>query len=140
MTISDFKKTQQKLLKTIKDFPEENVVKKFYGEWTIKEVVAHIVAWDQYFSNLVKGQTDKYWGDINEFNSREVSKRKSRSLQSLIKDLEASGNIFSQVFDKMDKKMFKRKFWTDKKYTPEDILKIQIHHYEDQIKQILKGI
>ncbi len=140
MTISDFKKSQQKLLQATRDYPKDREGEKFWGDWTIKEVVAHIAAWDEYFSKLISGQVRDYWGNIDDFNAKEVVKRKTKTLPVLIKELEESGDNFAKVFERLDKKISKRKLWPDKKYTPEDILKIQIHHYDDQLEQILKQV
>jgi uncharacterized damage-inducible protein DinB len=140
--ITDFIKAQKKLLDTVRKFPKEKTDLIFYGNWTIKEVIGHISAWDKYFTrvlkNLSKNIESDYWGNINEFNEKEVTKRKGWSLNKLIKELTESGNEFVKVYTNLSKALLNIKIWDKRKYTPQDILKIQIHHYESQIKQIEK--
>lgn len=139
---TDFNKVQKELLEVIEKFPKEKTDLIFYGDWTIKEVVGHISAWDMYFTkvliNFSKGIESNYWGNINEFNAKEVAKRKGWSLNKLIKELVGAGNEFIKTYNNLDKTLLNKKIWDKKKYTPQDILKIQIHHYKSQIKQIEK--
>jgi uncharacterized damage-inducible protein DinB len=139
---SNFIKAQEELLDTVEKFPKEKTNKIFYGDWTIKELVGHISAWDKYFTkvlrNLSGGIETDHWGNINEFNEKEVAKRKGWSLNKLTKELVGASNEFIKTYKKLDKKFLNQKIWDKRKYTPEDILKIQIHHYESQIKQIEK--
>ena len=140
--ISDFERIQKRLLEKVEKFPKEKENKIFYGNWTIKEVVGHISAWDKYFTKLLinssKGIESNYWGNINEFNAKEVVKRKGWSLKKLTKELAEAGDNFIISYNNLNKKLLNIKIWDRRKYTPQDILKIQIHHYESQIKQIEK--
>lgn len=141
---TDFKKAQKDLLEVIEKFPKEKTGKIFYGDWTIKEVIGHISAWDKYFTkvltNLSKGIERNYWGNINEFNAKEVAKRKGHKLNKLTKELIEAGNEFINTYNNLNKVLLNKKIWNNKKYTPEDILKIQIHHYKSQINQIAQRI
>ncbi|OGM11435.1 hypothetical protein A2Z22_00960 [Candidatus Woesebacteria bacterium RBG_16_34_12] len=141
-TIADFKKVQKELLDAVQKFPKEKVDKKFYGDWTIKEVVGHISAWDKYFTevlkNIIEGVKSEHWGNIDEFNEKEVAKRKSWNLEKLIGELVGAGKNFIKVYESLDKDLLTKRIWEKKKYTPEDILKIEIHHYKSQVNQIKK--
>lgn len=142
MKIDDFTKAQKELLRIVDKFPKEKQSLVFYGDWTIKEVVGHISAWDLYFTNLLKNfskskQTD-FWGSINKFNEKEVESRKSKNFNQIKSELKLAGNQFVKVYKSLSEKSLSQKIWKDKKYTSKDILKIEIDHYESQFKQIDK--
>ena len=140
LSIKELKKLRKQLLITIKAYPKNKLDKIFYGDWTIREVVGHISAWDIYFTKLLKnlGKNIIKWGNINEFNKREVAKRKALNLEKLVKELEKVSEEFIKTYQALNYNLLNRKFWNKRKYTPKDILKIQIHHYESQIRQIEK--
>ncbi len=144
MKIGDFLLVREELLRLIKTYPNEKTNEIFYGDWTIKEVIGHISAWDIYFANLLDSITSNNiiepWGNIDDFNTKEVNKRKGKSMKVLIGELEETGKRFATCYKKLTVGELSKKIWKSKKYTPEDVLKIQTQHYKSQIGQISKRI
>lgn len=141
-TVKELTTVRNKLLQSIKKFPQDKRNHIFYGDWTIKEVIAHISAWDIYFAQLIKshikGNPIDYWGNINDFNKREVNHRIDMSLIQTINEFEKVSQEFINAFKKIPNDLINQKIWPNRNYTPQSILKIQIHHYHSQTKQILK--
>lgn len=129
-----------KLLNTIQAFSIDKLDHIFYGDWTIKEVTGHISAWNSYFTQLFtsvsQGKPIDHWGSINQFNQKEVAKRHGHSLKQLAKELEETSQKLIDTYQKLDQNLLTQKIWPNRSYTPEKILKIQIHHYQSQIKEI----
>ena len=141
-SISDLTTKRQRLLQSINKFPESKYEYTFYGSWTIKEVITHISAWDIYFTKLlishVHGKPIDYWGSINDFNAQEVEKRKDMKLDQVINELKLASLKFINTYKQVPKAKLDQKIWPTRSFTPQSILKIQIHHYKSQTKQILK--
>ncbi len=51
--------------------------------------------------NLIKGVESEHWGDINEFNKKEVAKRKDWELNKLVDELIDTGNNFTETYQKL---------------------------------------
>ncbi len=140
--LKQFKQSRLDLLAAVKNFPTAKESRIFYGDWTIREVVGHISAWDIYFSDLLSnfssGKQVEHWGNIFEFNKNAVTLCKNKTLKKLTDELEKSGKQFNLTYQNLPTKALEQKIFLKKKYTPKDILKIELDHYLSQIKQIEK--
>ncbi len=64
---------------------------KITGVWAAKEILCHVAAWDLVFVELskkmLKGEPFRGWPDFDDFNAREVSKRKEMSRDEIFKEV-----------------------------------------------------
>ncbi len=107
-TIQRFKREHEKLKKLISSLPKEYLRQKMLGEWAIKDVVAHLAAWnweiidevDRVLRNKATwpAQEDRVWED--EFNRKEVEKRKGKSWKGVLKEWDDS--FWAQI-EKMER-------------------------------------
>jgi hypothetical protein len=144
MDIDSFNQVQKQLLDLLTKYTSLNEGKIFYGDWTIKEVVSHISAWDLYFASVLEALFNSkeidYWGDINSFNTRAILTRRNKTLEELKSELKKAGDKFIKSYLSLNENLLAKKIWKDKKYTPNDLLKIELSHYTSQIKQISKRL
>jgi uncharacterized damage-inducible protein DinB len=141
--ISDFKNSRNKLIEAVNEYPVDKREDKLFGEWNLKDVVVHFAAWDSFFTQMLKlhkqNKTVPYWEDINKFNDKEVGKKRSWSWDKVYNEFIQSGDEFIKEYSKIPKNLLKKLFWTGRAYTPEKILKVNIHHYQKaQYIEILK--
>ena len=80
---------------------------KVLQDWTVKNVLSHIVAWNleniKGIDNiLLTGEMPWWWGlPEDEFNEREVTKRKEIDIKEVIQEWE---NSFSMMINKIEVK------------------------------------
>lgn len=108
-TIERFKKEHAKLKKFVFTLPEEKFLPKIVGDWSIKDVIAHLAAWnwevidevDRVLKNkaIWPGRYDNTVGE-DEFNRKEVEKRRDKSWEESVKDWDDS---FSALIKRMER-------------------------------------
>lgn len=141
--LNDFNEIRKEYIETLSKFPQDKISEKLFGEWDLKDVIAHFVGWDVEFTNalksLIKGEKYTYWGKIYEFNDKVVKSSKGKTWDQVFTEFEKSGNDFIDIYKRIPDEMMEVKIWKDKIYTPKRILEINIHHYEKaQLMQIKK--
>lgn len=82
-------------LEFLKNLKEEDWAKKINENWTIKDVVAHLVGWEKESARVLKdvwGSEKDPWflldGNYEKFNARSVDFYKSYSAEELIREWE----------------------------------------------------
>ena len=141
--IQDFKTVRTEFIEALEKFPANKVEERLFGEWNLKDVVAHFVGWDKEFTEALqafrRGEKHEYWGKIYEFNDKVVFASKNTSWLEIFKQFKASGEEFINSFANLRNDLLSIKIWKDKIYTPKRILEINIHHYQKaQLVQIVK--
>jgi len=141
--LNDFNEIRKEYIEMLSKFPQDKISEKLFGEWDLKDVIAHFVGWDVEFTNalksLIKGEKYTYWGKIYEFNDKVVKSSKGKTWDQVFTEFEKSGNDFIDIYKRIPDEMMEVKIWKDKIYTPKRILEINIHHYEKaQLMQIKK--
>jgi len=141
--LNDFNEIRKEYIEMLSKFTQDKISEKLFGEWDLKDVIAHFVGWDVEFTNalksLIKGEKYTYWGKIYEFNDKVVKSSKGKTWDQVFTEFEKSGNDFIDIYKRIPDEMMEVKIWKDKIYTPKRILEINIHHYEKaQLMQIKK--
>lgn len=144
--IEEFKRSRQDFIETLEKFPKEKRSEILFGTWNLKDVVAHFSAWDIFFIAILKPLMENkpvpYWGNINDFNKKEVMQRKTWNWEKVYKEFVKSSNNFIGEYGNLPPSFVNKPFWQGKTHTPEKILKINIHHYQKaqsiEIKKLLK--
>ena len=141
LTVNNFIEARKQLLEIVNTFPKTQKDIIFFDNWGFKEIIAHICGWDLYFTQVLndfkKNNPSEYWGNIAAFNQKEIEKRKKFSEKELMTELTEVSNKFIEAFQNIGNKN-NLPIWKNKKYTPADLLKIEIHHYESQTKLLKK--
>ncbi len=131
--VSDFKSAQAGFINALEKFPVEKVDETLFGDWNLKDVVAHFVGWDKEFTSALKsfrkGIQYTYWGKIYEFKEKVVSASKNKSWQEILAEFKKSGDDFIAGYAGYPENLLSHKIWKDKIYTPARIMEINIHHY-----------
>ena len=142
-SIRDFELIRETFIKALEKFPADKVDEKLFGEWNLKDVVAHFVGWDKEFTMTLhafqKNEKHEYWGKIYELNEKVVTESKKSSWQKVFNEFKKSGKEFIESYTDFPEDLLNTKVWKDKIYTPIRILEINIHHYQKaQLIQITK--
>lgn len=143
-TIKRYKEEHESLRDLVTSLPEEQVLKQnILGEWSIKDVIAHLAAWnweaikevDRVLKNAATWPAryeDKAGED--EFNRKEVEKRKGMSWEEVLKDWDNS--FWSQIkrMERISENEWKHQsrsqFWNDN--TPVTVYSLFAYEYEGE--------
>jgi hypothetical protein len=141
--LNDFKEARETLINAINDFPADKRDDKLFGEWSLKDVVAHFAAWDIYFTEVLKPLTANksvpYYGKIKDFNDAHIAKQRDWNWDRVYSEFLKAGENFISDYQKLSPILFKKPFWPGKKYSPVNFLKINVEHYKKaQLKDIQK--
>lgn len=109
------------------------------GDWSAKEVVAHIVGWEievqQRFRIFRKGSAPDINYDVNAFNQQSVASRKDMSWKEMIEELKSA----QQSLGKITSTLSQKEIETEKRFlTWTNIIVRHYNHHAAQIK-ILAG-
>ncbi|MBI3486224.1 DinB family protein [Candidatus Daviesbacteria bacterium] len=126
-TIEQFKNEHQKLKELVTSLPQEQILKKeTLGEWSIKDIATHLAAWNWEAVDEVKRvlNNEATWPDRyedkageEEFNRKEVEKRKDNSWQEVLKDWDDSFWAQIELMEKLTDEQWKHQSgdetWSD---------------------------
>ncbi|NLI14654.1 MAG: ClbS/DfsB family four-helix bundle protein [candidate division Zixibacteria bacterium] len=105
-----------KLLAAIESLPAEtHSIPKAIGEWSIKDILAHLIAWEEEASKALdiwKIGVDPDWNhikDIDEFNAQAVKERRKVAFPKIIEQLRlVHGGIIDKLKSISDSEFSKR--------------------------------
>src|SRR3989344_1811738 len=143
-TIERYKKEHERLKKLVITPTEEQVVRSnTVGEWSIKDIVAHLAAWNWEAINEVDRvlKNEATWparyedkAGEDEFNRREVEKRKGMSWKKVLKDFDdsfwAQIKRMEQLREDEWKHQSTNQFWSDG--TPVTVYSLFAYEYEGE--------
>jgi len=143
--ITEFQNVSKLFQETVDNFPASQHNKTLFDQWSLKDVLAHILGWHKLFltnlDNLVKNKPPVDWGKIDEFNHQNVAHTHSSNFQLIYQDLKKTDQKLIAKLKSLSPQDWQKKFWSSRIYTPEKILKIEIKHYQKthtpQIKKFL---
>src|SRR3990167_384148 len=140
--IERFKKEHEELRKLVSSLSEEQALKlKMLGEWSIKDIISHLAAWNleaiDEVDRVLKNEAtwpakyeDKTGED--EFNRKEVEKRQKMSWQGVLKDWDdsfwAQIKRMEQISNDEWKHQSESQSWSDG--TPVTVYSLFIYEYE----------
>lgn len=131
--LQEFSAARQALLGAIAGFPEGLRDERLFGEWNLKQVIAHYAAWDRYFTaalrSLKTGSETAYWGSIGEFNRRAVEACAASTWEEVTAGLISAGKEFIEEYSQIPDPLGELRFWPGKAYTPLKLLQINVDHY-----------
>jgi hypothetical protein len=103
--IEFFKNDHAKLVNVVNQLDKEQMIKKIViASWTVKDIIAHISAWNWEIIKQVDNvlvNKKPWYVDMNEanFNKKEVQKRKSWSLDKI---MEEWGESFKALIERIE--------------------------------------
>lgn len=131
--IAEFKIARIKLLKALDNFQENKREQMLFDKWTLKDLVAHINAWDAHEADIIislKEGRKPYWvPDVDKFNALTVSARKSWDWQEVYNEFNHNTKKLLNLYETMPIDLWNTRFWQDRRFTPKHTLEKHIEHY-----------
>jgi len=145
--LEEYIESRKELIRVIRKFPINLREKAFLGEWSLKDIIAHLTGWAEHQAKVLRDLINcvhiEYVGNIQEFNEKSVAKRKDQTWRKIYAEFIKVTAELITLYGDLPKKLWKKKIWQDKKYTPEKYIKIEIRHYIKthipQIQQVINN-
>lgn len=129
---AEFAGVRAELLAALGRFPAKNRNDILFGEWSLKDVTAHLAGWDRYFTDILEclgaAEGAPYWGNIKRFNEASVEKRRHSSWKVVYDEFTAASEDFIDRYGQLSAALSNSRFWSGRPYTPAKILRVNIHH------------
>ena|SRR3989344_301788 len=144
--IKQLKESHQRLLKAFTFTPDKG---KIAGDWTKKEIMAHIAGWYEEFDRevggvamILKGQRPvSFRYSVDEYNRKSVAKRKNMSKSEILDEIKKSHKQFIEMIEELDAKQITDCFGTNLRGKPINVLWIineSIHHDNNHAGELEK--
>ncbi len=143
-----FKSDVDEFLILVDKFPEDRRLEVLFGEWNLKDVLAHMNHWAihdlECIENLMEGK-EPYWApDVDEFNKEGILKRKDWKWMKVYEEFVDLKARLIDAYSSLPFGLWNKKFWPKRKFTPKKFLEIDIYHYEHdhtpEIRKVLDKI
>ncbi|MFX0145376.1 MAG: maleylpyruvate isomerase N-terminal domain-containing protein [Candidatus Hodarchaeota archaeon] len=142
--LSQFIEIREEFNKILDRFPALSRSVVLFGDWNLKDLIAHLTGWDRYFvdilDSLQAGEEPPYWGNMTRFNKTSVQKRSASSWEDNYDEFVATGEEFIRRYNQLPVEFRWNRFWRRRSYTPVRILEINIHHYGSHLSQVKRKL
>lgn len=137
-----YKQTRQDLLETLKMLPPAKENEIVTGEWTARDVISHLIGWDQHTIELVEavfeGEQLETIEDEDEYNQKVILENQQLTWEELVERFEDNSAHLLQSFEFMDEGMWSMQPYTDNPKSVQDILLDKVSHYKVHFAEIAK--
>ena len=123
------------------------------GEWSVKDILAHLAAWDKYLldrlSYIMTGKPPLYpvmttWDDVHRFNARVYAENKDRPLTSVVIEFRNLYRDVMTVLETMDESLLDQPYdydFPDDKLTLLQLIRANTcNHYRQHCPGLGKDI
>ena len=125
-----------KLTTAIENFPQEKRDEILFGDWSIKDSIAHINGWNlqriKEINQFINGEQVEKIYDFDALNEVEVNKRKGMSWDDLLKEFKDSCSKLIDVFNSVDAGFYDVPIWQGSRMTIKDWLRTDIDHMKGE--------
>lgn len=127
----------------LNDFPKENLDIKYFKKWSLKDILKHLIGWENYMVKVVESCKSnsqiKFYGKVNEFNQNSLNIMKDWTWDMLNNEYLRASKKLIEYFNFLPEDIINKKIWVKRKYTPLILLRVQIIHYKkDHLPKIIR--
>jgi hypothetical protein len=140
--ITQFQSISQDFIKAITSFPAIKIEEKLFDQWSLKDVIAHLIGWDEHFikelDNLQKNQTEKsIWVTVPDQNKKSIAKYQKTNFEDLVKIYRQTSQKLTKILINLPLDLQNQPLFPNKKSrTPSKYLAIWIKHLGDHLSEI----
>lgn len=147
--INQLKEARENLIKIVDEFPEKERETIFFGQWSLKDILSHLIGWANHQIDIL-GKLKRNEGIElpknlkNSINIDFVSAKRKVNWGKIYQEFVNVSKNLIQKYESLPNRLWKKKFHKDRKTTPEDFIDIEIRHYNNthgpQIKKALRKL
>jgi len=140
--LEEFIVVRKQLRDLIVQFPKDKTdLNLFSGDRNLKDIVAHITAWDALSPNrlsaIAVGRSPSWVEDIDIFNQQAFYTARNQSWGEVLTEFDKVGKDLIESYQCLSPKFWEKKFWPNRRFTPRNDLQGSISHMRDEhIKEI----
>ncbi len=146
--IEQYNQDKQAFLETLREIPTRMVNDKFLNGWGIKEITAHIAAWDletiRSIETVLRGEIPWSFDDekrIGTYNLEAIEEREDTSLEDNLREIETNHQKLIEFLKEFPDGLFHQgngQIWKNQEVTPS--LVCSYRHYLHHTKDILEWL
>ena len=139
-TLGYYRRAREDFLKAIARFPQELRDRPLFGEWSLKDVLAHIIGWEslsiEKAEAVKKGITPDWVSDVEEQNRKAAEQYKGAGWDEMYQRLVQSGEGMLSAYQSLPPHFWDKQVGPDPKSTPRHFLEEEARHYEGHLKEV----
>ena len=141
--VEKFEGIRNEVTSVINRFPKEERLDVLFGDWSLKDIVAHLNNWMIHDINCLKALKEgkePYWEpEVNEFNRIGIEARKAMGWEEVYKEFVDLGEELLKLYSTLSDNLWNKPIWKGKSETAERFLEEDISHWEGEHLGDLKG-
>lgn len=145
--IDKYKEARNRFIETVNRFPEDKRTSIIFGTWSLKDVISHIIGWEEVSMDKVKavknGESTAWIDNVDQQNDKVVNESRSKNWEEVYTDLIRSGEKMIKEYQSLPPALWAKQAGPDPKFNPMRFLERETQHYDKhgrEIKDFLKSI
>lgn len=134
--LDEFLLVRDQVTHAIDSFPTEKRLQKVFGDWSLKDIVAHLSNWMVHdidcLQALQLGKTPTWEPDVDEFNQRGVKGRMNQPWENVWAEYQELTDKIKASYIQLPENLWYSKIWPNKPYTPATFIEVDIKHWRDE--------
>jgi hypothetical protein len=134
--VERFSKARQEFITLLQKFPEDKRESVLFDQWSLKDVLVHIVGWDQCYLDglraLQRGEKGVWRGNVDEHNEKTVTAGKHLTYGQAYATFLATSQRVIDESHTLPHNLWTAELYEGRKYTPERFLRTITKHYEEE--------
>ncbi len=134
--IQKYKEARTQFEAMVDAFPKEKREIVLFGEWSLKDMLAHLTGWERQslhqVASLLQGTSPRWVNDVDRFNAQSVQSSKLKNWETVYSELIASGNKIIQVYEQLPESEWHKQAGPHPKFTPKRFLEASIEHNQGE--------
>lgn len=132
--IQKYKKARAQFVTVIDAFPIEKREIVLFGEWSLKDLMAHITGWEKQslkqVAYLLHGTPLSWVDNVDDFNAQCVHESTSKDWQAVYDELIESGSEMIHTYEQLPESEWYKQAGPHPKFTPKRFLEASTEHYQ----------
>jgi len=146
--IKQFDQEVEKFSQQVASFPSKRRNEKYFDQWSLKDILAHLSGWAIYQQQIISLFLDGHPGDstvdIQTQNREAVTKREKMDWEETYTEWQKSVRALSSQYGSIPESMLDKSVFSNKSKTPFKLLQIEVNHLKDthgpQLKKVLEHL
>lgn len=120
--IETYKKARQEFIALIRKFPTNKRLDPLFGDWTLKEILAHLVGWSEHQLRVMaifkKGGIAEHIDNTFIYNAEQVATRRDWDFERTLQYYLDTTERLIKAYESISDTMIGMQIWPDRNYTP----------------------
>ncbi len=135
--ITQLRLTRDCLREEFLKFPEKSRDEILFGEWNIKDIIAHLNNWMVHdidcLTSVIEKKIPRWEPDIDEFNKKGTELRKYYSWQELLSEFNGLSDRLLETYKKFPPELLSVRIWPSIDETPEKFILEELEHWNHEL-------